>query len=175
MSPRERADSTSRLIEECYAVMRSKEVDYASKEDVLANFKRNAERIGLTKYHIWATYANKHWDAICNAIQYHPHNPATETKTEPLRGRVVDAINYLTILVNLMDEDQTEGAPTPKCGYSEGWRTCTKSKGHLGDHGDGLEEIAKQAEEILPAYEGSDDLIRAYARAAASPGDCGTF
>lgn len=105
MTPGARKGSTDSLLAECRAVMASKEVDYASKEDTMANFKRNGERTGLTKYQVWLVYFGKHVDAISNAVQYHPDNPATETKSEPLRTRIVDAINYLTILQNLMDED----------------------------------------------------------------------
>lgn len=105
MTPSQRKDSTDKLWAECLAVMGTKEVDYASKADTMANFKRNAERSGLSKYLVWLVYFGKHCDSIFNAVKYHPDNPATETKSEPLRSRVVDAINYLTILVNLMDED----------------------------------------------------------------------
>ena len=30
--------------------------DYSGDEDVLENFKRNAERLGLTKYQVWLVY-----------------------------------------------------------------------------------------------------------------------
>jgi hypothetical protein len=105
MNAADRKASTDSLIAECRAVMASKEVDYASKEDTMANFKRNGAKTGLTKYQVWQVYFGKHIDSIDNAIKYHPQNPETETKSEPLRTRVIDAINYLTILVNLMDED----------------------------------------------------------------------
>lgn len=108
MTSAERKASTDSILNECMAVMRTKEVDYASKEDTMANFKRNAERAGLTKYQVWLIYFGKHVDSISNAVKYHPENPATETKSEPLRSRIVDAINYLTILQNLMDEDAEE-------------------------------------------------------------------
>lgn len=105
MTPTERKASTDSLLAECFLVMGTKETDYASKEDTMANFKRNAERTGLTKYQVWLIYCGKHFDSISNAVKYHPENPATETKSEPLRTRIVDAINYLTILQNLLDED----------------------------------------------------------------------
>jgi hypothetical protein len=105
MTPADRKASTDSIIAECFAVMGTKEVDYASNEDTMANFKRNAERCGLTKYQVWLIYFGKHCDAIFNAIKYHPENPHTATTAEPIRTRVVDGINYLTILQNLMDED----------------------------------------------------------------------
>lgn len=105
MTAKERKESTDSLWAECQSVMGTKEVDYASREDTMANFKRNAEHLGLTKYQVWAVYFGKHIDSINNAVKYHPENPQTETKSEPLRGRIIDAINYLTILQNLLDED----------------------------------------------------------------------
>lgn len=111
MTSSQRKLSTDNLWAECLAVMGTKEVDYASKVDCMANFKRVGERAGLSKYYVWLVYFLKHADAISNAIKYHPDSPATETKSEPLRGRVVDAINYLSILVNLMDEDSLTADP----------------------------------------------------------------
>lgn len=106
MTIAERTKDTEQLFKECFEVMTSKGVDYASKEDSLANFKRNATALGLTKYQIMMVYLNKHLDSINNAVKYHPDEPRTETVSEPLRGRVIDAINYLSILVNMMTEDE---------------------------------------------------------------------
>lgn len=110
----ERSQSTQALMEECAAIMVGKEVDYASKEDTMANFKRIGERVGLTKYQIWSVYFGKHADAIANAVKYHPEAPRTADESEPLRGRICDAINYLTILANLMDEDVLEKTRAPR-------------------------------------------------------------
>jgi hypothetical protein len=108
MTATDRKTDTEQLFKECFEVMHSKGVDYASKEDSLANFKRNAAALGLTKYQILLIYLNKHLDSINNAIKYHPELPRTETVSEPLRGRVIDAINYLTILINMLTEDDRE-------------------------------------------------------------------
>lgn len=104
MKPPERAVSTKALIEECYEVMAVKERDYASDTDTLANFKRIGSRLGLTKFQVWGIYFNKHADSVNNAVKYHPDNPQTETKSEPIHTRIVDLINYLTILQNMFDE-----------------------------------------------------------------------
>ena len=77
---------------------------YAGEGDSLANFKRNAERLDLTKYQIWAVYFNKHIDSINNAIQQSPDFPVDES--ESLLGRIVDARTYLGILQCLVEEDE---------------------------------------------------------------------
>lgn len=108
MTLKERSDIQESLFEECRSMMTSKGADYASPEDSLANFKRNAKRLGLTKYQVWAVYFGKHIDAIFNAIKKAPASAVEGTASEPLRGRIVDAMTYLAILEALMAEDQFE-------------------------------------------------------------------
>lgn len=128
MTAATRKKSTEQLFEECFEVMESKGVDYASKEDSLANFKRNAKALGLTKYQILLVYLNKHLDSINNAVKYHPESPRTETVSEPLRGRVIDAINYMTILINMMEEDKNQDS----VGYGPALGSATPRTGVLG-------------------------------------------
>ena len=94
------------LFEDCLQLLRDKGKAYSGDKDALANFKINAERMGLSKYQIWAVYFNKHIDSINNAVKDNPDKPAD--KTEGLSGRIVDAINYLIILKALLTEDNAE-------------------------------------------------------------------
>ena len=57
------------LFEDCLQLLRDKGEAYSGKKDALANFKINAERMGLSKYQIWAVYFNKHIDSINNATR----------------------------------------------------------------------------------------------------------
>lgn len=91
------------LFAECIGVATAKGKDYSGETDSLSNFKRNAEKLGLTKYQVWAVYCGKHLDSIFNSIKSSPENPQVES--EPLRERIKDAINYLTILEALRLED----------------------------------------------------------------------
>lgn len=91
------------LFEDCLQLLKDKGEAYSGKKDALANFKINAERMGLSKYQIWAVYFNKHIDSINNAVKDNPEQPSD--KTEGLSGRIVDAINYLIILKALLTED----------------------------------------------------------------------
>ncbi len=77
---------------------------YAGTGDVFANFKRNAERVGVSKYQIWLVYFNKHIDSITNAIKQQPENPVDES--EGLAGRIDDAKNYLDLLAGMLEEDR---------------------------------------------------------------------
>lgn len=90
------------LDEICRNMCQNKSADYAGKTDVLANFKRNAARLGMSPYQIWAVYFNKHIDSINNAIAANPSAPACVT--EPLKGRIIDAIVYLKLLECLQQD-----------------------------------------------------------------------
>ena len=60
--------------------------------DVLANFKRVAERAGITTEQAWTVYFLKHIDAILS-IMTQPDLPVSEAPP----GRFADAINYLRL------------------------------------------------------------------------------
>lgn len=120
MTVDERADVTNEILGKCIAVIAAKGRDYSGESDSLANFKRNAERIGLTKYQIWATYFNKHIDAVNNSIKAAPEFPQVES--EPIEERVVDIINYALILAALIREDlavEKMKAPQYKVEYAD--------------------------------------------------------
>jgi hypothetical protein len=85
-------------------ILDSKGAAYAGHEDVFNNFKRNAERIGASKYQVLLIYLNKHMDAIINAIKDNPDNPVD--KTEGMMGRIDDAKNYLDLLRGMLCEDK---------------------------------------------------------------------
>ena len=100
------------LMAEEIEVSLAKEKSYAGRDDTLANFKRIAERCGVSKYIVWQIYANKHFDSIDNAIKVNPDAPVDES--EGLRGRIIDARNYLAILLCLLTEDKQSVKITAK-------------------------------------------------------------
>ena len=84
--------------------MHGKGSAYSGTNDANSNFKRNAERLGASKYQILMIYLNKHYDGVMNAIKDNPYTPVE--KTESMHGRIVDIINYLVILDSLLKEDE---------------------------------------------------------------------
>ena len=90
------------LFNSCLAIGESKGKDYSGEEDALANFKQNAEALGMTKYQTWAIYFKKHIDAITNSIKSNPENPQVES--EPLSERIKDVIVYAGLLYCLLEE-----------------------------------------------------------------------
>lgn len=103
----ERQLIVSKIMEEVLSMAESKGKDYSSQEDSLSNFKRNADKLGLTKFQVWAIYFNKHIDSINNAIIKNPKNPEHGVSSEPFHGRIIDSITYLTILACLIEENST--------------------------------------------------------------------
>jgi len=99
----ERTQIAKNIFDEVLKISESKGKAYAGEGDSLANFKRNAERLGLSKYQVFGVYFNKHIDSINNAISQNPDKPVD--KTEGLHGRIVDAVTYLCILDALLIED----------------------------------------------------------------------
>jgi hypothetical protein len=71
--------------------------------DVLANFKRTAERAGVNVGQCWAIFFLKHIDAIVS-IMTRPELPQAE---EP-PGRFSDAINYLRLGFALLSEREQQ-------------------------------------------------------------------
>ena len=108
MTIEDRQTLASEIFAECLGLLKIKGEAYSGKEDSLANFKENGKKLDMSKYQIWAVYANKHIDSINNAIKYNPEHPID--KSEGLTGRIVDAINYLVILNALLDEDEIESS-----------------------------------------------------------------
>lgn len=92
-------------IEELKRLMLVKGGEYAGDGDRLANFKRNAERLALKPEQVWAVYFGKHLDAIFQ----HIHDLQTGKRrpvSEPLEGRIDDAINYLILFKGLLWESR---------------------------------------------------------------------
>lgn len=104
MTITERDKHTEDLFSECLAIMHGKGSAYSGTDDANSNFKRNAERLGASKYQILMIYLNKHYDGIMNAIKLNPEAPVEQT--ESMHGRIVDIINYLVILDSLLKEDE---------------------------------------------------------------------
>ena len=93
--------------DECHKVIKVKGVHYHRSDDVLRNFKAIAARKKrLTKYDIWDVYFTKHIDAITNAIEDNPDDPAAVAAN--LRGNIIDGINYLKFLAVSMYEEGHE-------------------------------------------------------------------
>lgn len=76
--------------------------EYAGGEDRFGNFNRLAARMGITREQVWQVYFTKHLDSLETYIR----EKGAVTVTEPIQGRILDAITYLTLLYGMVEETQ---------------------------------------------------------------------
>lgn len=108
----ERFDAlTDAFIKECLGTKTTKGADYAEATDRLANFKQNAESLGLTPFQVWAVYCSKHTDSIYKAIKRSPSYP--KKSGEHLSENIKDVIVYSLLLLGLITELEENNGQTP--------------------------------------------------------------
>ena len=97
------AEVMERVFDECRALRDAGQREYARREDnAFANFERVAERLGLSREAVLLVYLEKHLDGIHSYVQGH------RSQREDVRGRINDAIVYLTLLRGMIDEREAE-------------------------------------------------------------------
>ena len=97
-------DQTIKEIEQLLIV---KGGEYAGSEDRLANFKRGAQRVGALPDQVLWIYLSKHLDSIETYIKDKVAG-TSRPRSEPITGRIDDAINYLILYKAMVIE--SEGA-----------------------------------------------------------------
>ena len=85
----------------------SKGEEYSGNEDALANFKRNAERMGLDPLQVWFVYTAKHFDSVSTYIK-DIANKKVRNYSEPISGRADDLIVYFLIFKALVQEREAK-------------------------------------------------------------------
>lgn len=81
--------------------------EYAGDVDRLANFRRNANNLGLQMEQVWAVYASKHWDALMQYIR-DIGSGKTRERLEPISGRLDDIIVYSLLMKAMIDEREQD-------------------------------------------------------------------
>ena len=90
-------------IEKITTLSKLKGGEYAGDDDRLANFRRNADRLGVSMETVWAVYAAKHWDAIQTFVQ-DLNVGKSRDRLEPISGRVDDLLVYLILFKAILEE-----------------------------------------------------------------------
>ena len=91
------------LLTEVTAMGETKGKEYAHAEDRFANFNGLAGELGISNFTVAWIYLKKHLDSIASYVK--------DNKTysvEPIRGRIVDAITYLTLIAGMIEEKPKE-------------------------------------------------------------------
>lgn len=90
----------ARLNAERETIVFAKRPEYTEgKTDVLSNFKQVAEELGISPLDVWYVYFRKHISSIVTYVK----NPDV-VLSEPIFGRIKDAMNYLELLAALAKE-----------------------------------------------------------------------
>lgn len=81
--------------------------EYANSLDVLANFKRGAELVGLQPLQVLFVYLSKHYDGVASYVR---KTAAGEQPvlSEPIEGRLDDIIVYCTLAKALIQEAKSQ-------------------------------------------------------------------
>jgi hypothetical protein len=89
-----------RAFEECRGLRAAGQAEYAHRdENAFANFDRVAERMGLKREQALLVFLEKHMDGIHAYVKGH------KSQRESVKGRINDAIVYLTILRGMVEEE----------------------------------------------------------------------
>jgi hypothetical protein len=105
---KKRSKIAQRVFQECLATLESKGEDYKVNNDANSNFEEVAKRLRdkVGKYDVWQVYFQKHITAIEKWCA------STDLASEPIEGRIIDAINYLFILYSMAVDDFLIPEPT---------------------------------------------------------------
>lgn len=116
------------ILAECRTVMSQGSQEYASADNKFDNFdraarelRRNERLADITAYDVALVYFRKHVDSIVGGVSLR----------EDMRGRYIDAINYLLLLAGMQERDK-ERDSHEEDDEEEEWRkltTCCEEDG----------------------------------------------
>jgi len=106
MNANEFAKSIDQLYERLKALTASKGEEYKRREDnQFANFERGAQALGLTREQVLMVYLSKHMDSITTYVKDRAAGQE-RVYSEPITGRIDDAILYLLLLRGMAVENE---------------------------------------------------------------------
>lgn len=79
---------------------KTKGAEYTGTDNAFANFERLSTSLGLTREQVLMVYLTKHLDGINNWVK------TRKEFSEPIEGRIEDAILYLTLLHAMVVESK---------------------------------------------------------------------
>jgi hypothetical protein len=91
------------LIKEVFQMNNTKGKEYSNGVDRFGNFNRLSLALGIPNITVGWIYLAKHLDSIASFVR----NQEVYS-TESIRGRIVDAITYLTLIAGMVEEVQAQ-------------------------------------------------------------------
>lgn len=92
---------TIKLLADALEIQEKKNADYSTRGNPLAGFTQPAEEIDIHPLKVWYIYARKHWGAIKRFVS------TGRVESEPIRDRLIDLINYATILNDMLQKEDS--------------------------------------------------------------------
>lgn len=77
--------------------------EYAHSIERFANFNRISEKLQVPRLQVALVYLEKHMDGISSFIA-----TSKISSNEPIQGRIIDAITYLTLIGGMIYEDEVK-------------------------------------------------------------------
>ncbi len=90
------------LLRKVVGMRDTKGKEYANSENRFANFDRTAVELGLTNIQVAWVYVKKHLDGIASFCR------TQKELSEPIEGRIIDAIVYLTLIAGMIAEGEED-------------------------------------------------------------------
>src|SRR5665811_11669 len=93
-------DFQNTLLRKVVGMRDTKGKEYSNSESRFGNFNRIAAELGLTNIQVAWVYTKKHLDGIASYCR------TEKILSEPIEGRIVDAIVYLTLIAGMIEEER---------------------------------------------------------------------
>lgn len=106
------ASLQQRVFEELKNLRKAGQKEYAGGEDAFGNFNRLSDRLGISREKVLWVYFVKHLDGIESYMNGH------KSQRENVRGRINDAMVYLTLLRGMIEENESKIDPKNVESYS---------------------------------------------------------
>ena len=103
MSPDDFAKLVDDVMEKVSAVLTLKEKEYSEGVDRLDQFKKGSLMLGIPPHKVLAGYMNKHTTSLYDMLK------TSDTTKYPMGKwdeKIIDHINYLLLLVGILEENQ---------------------------------------------------------------------
>ena len=120
-----------KLIEKVIGMGATKGKEYSNSESRFANFDRLAAELGLTNIQVAWVYTKKHLDGIVSYCR------TKQILSEPIEGRIVDAIVYLTLIAGMIEEERILKS---QCEIDKSWNKDEKAEVPLEDANSGKQQ-----------------------------------
>lgn len=95
-------DQLAEIFSDAIRILADKNADYSSSADRIRNFRKTAEKTGVSMEKVWLVYFSKGMDAIERYCR------DGELSSEKIRERILDAMNYMALLWLIANDPKEE-------------------------------------------------------------------